>query len=317
MYTNTIDETTYIELMNNLKELNIEYKRLQKSNSYKYGLLINEIKVGLKSPKNICSLFKKIKDIYFWRRLCKKYPIASGVSKTYASKSNYFINDKIVIYTSVFGKYDFINEPIVKPNNCDYIVITDQIVSDTSVWKKRNFDDLIPNFNKLTNVEKNRYCKMFPHVLFSEYKYSIYIDGNIKVITDLTEFVNVSMENGIQFHKHKARDCVYQELVACKVLKKAKKEELKRFEVWLNKEEFPRNYGMAECNVIVRDHSNKVMQKIMTEWWCLFKNGNVKRDQLVLPYVLWKNGIDVCSVTQLGENVENNPAIRVVSHNQR
>ena len=52
---------------------------------------------------------------------------------------------------------------------------------------------------------------MHPDVLFEDYNYSIYIDGNIKVIGDLTAYINLISKAGIAVHRHGKRDCVYEE----------------------------------------------------------------------------------------------------------
>ena len=70
---------------------------------------------------------------------------------------------------------------------------------------------------------------------------------------------------------------------------------------------------MLECNLIVRDHDDAAMKKVMEMWWEEFCKRS-KRDQLSLPYVLFKNGIKVESVGVLGTNIFQNYALRVVKH---
>lgn len=48
-----------------------------------------------------------------------------------------------------------------------------------------------------------------------------------------------------------------------------------------------------ECNFIVRDHSSsKLCAEIVEDWWKVF-NWFAKRDQLSLPFVLYKRKIRV------------------------
>ena len=75
----------------------------------------------------------------------------------------------------------------------------------------------------------------------------------------------------------------------------------------------PRNYGLLQCNIIVREHNNPVCIKIMEAWWQLFSK-NAKRDQIYLPYVLYMNKIRIDDVVLLGNNVYMNSSFRVFIH---
>ena len=75
----------------------------------------------------------------------------------------------------------------------------------------------------------------------------------------------------------------------------------------------PHNYGLLQCNVIVREHHNEMCKKIMEEWWEEFLK-HPQRDQISLPYVLYKNKIPTNKISILGNNVYNNPSFRVILH---
>ena len=167
----------------------------------------------------------------------------------------------------------------------------------------------------MSNIDKNRFVKMFPNLFFKEYKYSIYVDGNVQILTDLTEYINkIDSEIGIGIHKHHLRDCVYDELIAITKMNKKNRVMAKEYKKKLDNNNMPKNYGLLQCNIIAREHSNKVCQKIMKEWWNEFESG-IKRDQVSLPYVLYRNNITVDSVGTLGNNVYNNPSFRIINHN--
>jgi len=79
-------------------------------------------------------------------------------------------------------------------------------------------------------------------------------------------------------------------------------------------ESFPFHYGMLEANVIVCDLKNKVAKKVMNDWWDDFVQKESYRDQLSLPYVLWKNHIIPEEIGTLGSNVYENYAINIEKH---
>ena len=310
--TNSDEEEKYSLVMDALKSENELYKKMMWSKSYKLGKILLDWLNGITSLKKLRKNIWNIDYSLRWRLLCKKFPIKK--ERIGINKAKYVSNKKFVVYTCIFGKYDYPREPLIVPNNCEYYIITDQSIPKKSKWKRIDVRNIIPEYDKLSNAERNRFCKMLPFFIFDA-DYSIYIDGNIKVITDLTEFINLLNSScGMALHKHKSRICVYDEIEACKILKKSSKSALELYKNKLKNESFPRNYGMLECNVIVRDHSNMEMQEIMKEWWNDFLNNEVKRDQLSLPYILWKRGISISEVCSLGNNVEYNHAIRVCGH---
>ena len=158
---------------------------------------------------------------------------------------------------------------------------------------------------------------MHPYELFDskEYRYSIYIDGNIQPITNISSFINQINQNiGISMHAHSIRNCIYEE---AEILKKLKKGNLKNIDQQIEKyknEEYPKQNGLAEANVIVSDLKNNNTINIFQEWWKEFLKSSSMRDQLSLPYVLWKNGYKIEDLTSLGKNVFDNPKIIIRKH---
>ena len=76
---------------------------------------------------------------------------------------------------------------------------------------------------------------------------------------------------------------------------------------------FPLHFGMREFSIIYRDHNNKECYDLMKEWW-EHVNKYTMRDQLSLPFILWKNGKKIDYIKCLGENWRWNPRFRVSEH---
>ena len=303
------NEKIYIELMEAIKKTNMDWLGLRQSRNYKVGMVLNKTFHDLKKIrlKNIVNNIKK------WNLgLKKEKKYKDKITKQNESKfSNYFSKERIAVYTCIFGNYDNILEPYFIPDNCDFYIFTDQKVEPNSAWKKV---ELVESVSKMTNVDKNRYIKMLPHIFFKEYKYSIYVDGNVQILTDLTEYINkINSTTGIGIHKHHLRDCVYEELSAITKMNKRNKIMAKKYMKKLEAEHMPKNYGLLQCNVIAREHNNELCRNIMESWWDEFKD-NIKRDQVSLPYVLYKNKINIDEIGTLGNNVYSNPSFRVISH---
>lgn len=303
-------EKVFEECMESMKYLNkmfLEYKN-ETSKTFGIGRVVNDI---------VRFRFHNIKNFiirnYRRKKIVRKNLQKKNLYNKVWEKSNYFSNEKIVIYTVIFGKYDAVYEPIFLPDNCEYIIVTDMEIAKNSKWKKYDLKKIEDLLEGLDSIEKNRILKMKPELLFPEYKYSVYIDGNIQIITDITEMIYKIPECGIAMHLHNHRDCIYEEIEVLKILKRETRENLDAHLKHILIEGMPHNYGLLECNVIVREHNNERCKKIMNDWWEEFLRYS-KRDQISFPYVLYKNGIKVEDVAVLGNNVRENYALRIYEH---
>lgn len=318
MFYDTVNEEYYINLMKAIKTLNYDYIELLSSDVYKKCVKRKEYKgllVELKA-QNIIDEYKKIYNYHKYKKMWKSSPYnINDINLGIEDKPNYFINDRIAIYTVIFGDYDIVREPFVIPDNCDFYIIKDQINDNESntVWKSISRDKYEKHISGLNNVEKNRFFKIHPHIIFPDYKYSIYIDGNIQPISDLTEFVNRISNYGMAFHRHSVRDCVYEEAETLKLFNIDKTQLIENQINCYIDNGMPKHYGLVECPVIAREHNKDICIRIMHEWWSEFLK-YTRRDQLSLPYVLYKNNVNPKDISLLGNNVNKNTAIRRHKH---
>lgn len=194
-----------------------------------------------------------------------------------------------VIYTCITGGYDNLIQPSCYNPDYDYICFTDNKdwieKGIIGVWQIRSLFE-----NKFSNALNNRWHKTHPRILFPEYDDSIYIDGNIDILTDSIFSQIERKKNPIVIPVHFARDCVYKEIATLGGSNKIKKEHLNAMKLFLKYGNFPKHYGLNENNLIYRKHNQKDVVAIMEEWWELILNV-APRDQLSLPYVLWTHNI--------------------------
>ena len=135
----------------------------------------------------------------------------------------------------------------------------------------------------------------------------------MQIFTDLTEYINDINSYGFITHLHSKRNCIYDECDAVIRGRKDKKENIQIYKKFLSEVGMPKGYGLLECNVLVRQHNNPQCIKIMEEWWKEFKN-EVKRDQLLLPYILYKSGIRINEIGLMGESILLNSSFRIQKH---
>ncbi|MCI9456828.1 MAG: DUF616 domain-containing protein [Oscillospiraceae bacterium] len=213
---------------------------------------------------------------------------------------------KVVVYTSIYGSYDLILEPLTVDSNCEYFIFTDQKVASNSVWKLAD-DSKMPKECD-TPAKKNRYVKMFPHKFF-DCDYSIYLDGNLQIVGHPSLLVQREIETcltGIEMHLAPRENCIYEEAKTVCHVGKINKSEMNQVLKMYKENGMPRHFGMCECNVIVRNHNNDNYQKIMENWWELYLQG-VKRDQLYFTYVIYKQGYQFSDIINFGASVNQNP----------
>ena len=295
-----------------IEKVNKDYLEIYQSQRYKLGDLLFEILNGAQNfdfKKSVSSLRLLTQGV----RL-QKYNTSK--QKRFIEYQNNYIAPKTAIYMALFGKYDKVLEPILVSEKCDYYIFTDQNIDKDSIWKKVDLSNEQNNYiKKMSNIEKNRFFKMLGYQYFSDYEFSVYIDSNLEIYGELSEFdVYVNTKTGIAMYNHSARECIYDEAQACIIMGKARKKDVK---VQMRKyydRGMPKDYGMCECNVIVRQTSNMICRKLMKEWWIEFNKSIVKRDQIVFPYILWKNGISINDIGCLGESVDRYGKFRKKMH---
>lgn len=200
---------------------------------------------------------------------------------------------KVAVYTCISGGYDNLNEPLFVSDKCDFYVITDNNINTSSKWKKIEIEKEVKEKYK-DDIMINRYYKMNPHLLFKNYDISIYIDGNITVVADVLPLaLQLPKKCFFGVHKHPDRKTISSEGRAVDYFNKVKNKMLlnKQLFKYYN-DGFDDSVELLEATVLVRKHNDPRCIKIMKRWWdeyCSFPT----RDQISLPYVIWKeNSID-------------------------
>lgn len=297
-----------------IKKINQDYLEIINSKEYKLGCSLANIGKGIKKV-NIHLLLQNMRLLLQGIRL-QKYNAKPQTHECRQVYSHYSPVGKTAIYTALFGGYDQISEPVIKDENCDYFIFTDQDICTTSDWKKLVLSDQEKSaIEHLTATEKNRYFKMIGYKRFSNYKYSIYLDANLEIYSELASLsAYTNNPFGLALYRHPTRDCIYNEAKACVILGKAKKKntraQMKKYQTL----GMPAHYGMCECNAIVRENANEKCFLLMNEWWQEFQKSAVKRDQLIFPYILWKHHIAINEIGCLGACIGNDGKFRVKSH---
>ena len=195
--------------------------------------------------------------------------------------------NKKVVYTCITGNYDRLTNPKYLTDGFDYICFTDNTAITSNIWEIR---PLPKETEGLSQVKKQRFVKINPHLLLSEYDISIWVDGNVTLKGDLNKFVKETIKPNCSVYvpKHPQRNCTYAEANAVVRMGKDKSDITKPQMERYKKEGFPEEYGLLQSNIMLRKHNNADCIKLMEDWFKELKNGS-HRDQLSFNYVSWKN----------------------------
>lgn len=221
------------------------------------------------------------------------------------------VRERIAVYTGIFGNYDEICRPQIHPSNIDYYFISDERPEQIQPFQWINAKEVIPS-DIVSPIKRNRYIKMHAHELFPQYQYSVYIDGNITLTADISDFVHHN-RSGISAFMLPWRDCVYYEALAVVNDKRAAAGDVCRQVKRYLKEGMPLHYGLPEMPVIAMEHTKRECIQVMETWWQEFVSG-AQRDQLSFMYAMWKNGLCLSDMTSLGGDVRQSSYLYKTKH---
>ena len=212
-------------------------------------------------------------------------------------------NAKILVYSAIAGSYDNPQEHTFINKEWDYRLYTDQDIDKKK--KKECLWDIVRIKNE-EGSDPNRTAKEYkilPHRFIRDYDYSIWIDGNIKIIgphLNRMFYDFLGSEKILGISQHPTRSSVGEEIDTCLKLKKDSAHKITTWKQTLENENFPDNQGLFEMNVIIRKHKDNNCMKIMEEWWKIIQQ-NSKRDQLSFSYAIWKSAKKVSTVAFVNE----------------
>lgn len=195
------------------------------------------------------------------------------------------MSKRFCIYTVITGGFDEVKQPLVIDDRFDYILFTDNVAEKfIGVWSVLPF-----KYNNNDKRIASRFPKILPELVLSDYEASLYIDGNIQILSKYVYDRCIEInEKGIEWAgiKH-SRKGLYSEINAIVGLGWVHDYAVIDWYKYLRKVGFPDDQGLYENNIIFRKHSKKVAN-VSNIWWEGIVNQNVKRDQFSLMYALWK-----------------------------
>jgi hypothetical protein len=216
----------------------------------------------------------------------------------------------INIYTACYGGYDNVIEPPLIPD-VRYTFFTSSADFPRLQKYSTRWDMVIDDSHKgMHSRMVAKWYKLHSHELFPE-ETSCWIDANMEIKYNYLDLLKY-MELGFAVHKHPSeRDCLYQEAGFCKTMEKYRELPVMEQAEAYRKEGMPGHYGLWACGNLFRE-DNELVRSINEAWW----EECVKwtyQDQISFPYVLWKSGECIDTIT---ENQYSGRYFRILAHNR-
>lgn len=200
---------------------------------------------------------------------------------------------KKVIYTALFGCYDYINSLPKLPENVSAICFTDNPDLDASGWEVRQVKaHTKPNL-------MNRKIKILAHKFLPEFNESLYVDASLLIKTDPTPLFEKYLEHHwLALPAHPFRETVRREAWECVICNKITGNvACAQLNEYIN-DGFPIDQkGLTANGIIIRRHLEEECVRLMTAWWQEFQYYPF-RDQLSLQYALWRTGTHALKIEE-------------------
>lgn len=192
-----------------------------------------------------------------------------------------------VVYTAITRDYDLLKSPPPQwRHQADFVAFLDAPQPD-SRWSFR------PIYRRFRDPCRNaKIHKILPHRYFPEAKYSLWVDGAVRITSTLAldQWADEYLKrHDLAVFKHRCRTCIYQEGAYCLHLGRDAPEVINCQMQKYFDEGYPAVNGLADCTILLRRHTKKIEQ--FNEMWYQEIKTHSRRDQLSFNYVARKIGL--------------------------
>tara|TARA_R110002167_G_scaffold166004_2_gene363052 strand:+ start:1539 stop:2249 length:711 start_codon:yes stop_codon:yes gene_type:complete len=197
---------------------------------------------------------------------------------------------KTAVITYLMGDEDVLLEPHYLNETWDLVCFTNRKDIKSETWNVVYVED---KENAMNNKRFANFFKFNPFTsLFSafnlNYDICITIDANVRIAKDLDKIVSFYCPTlfDMTLAVHPIRNCVMSESNAIVGEKKDTKEAVAQNINLFEKNGYPTNNGLYQTTIMIWKNT-LATQVLSSDFWKLYCNMS-ERDQILLPYVLWK-----------------------------
>jgi hypothetical protein len=191
----------------------------------------------------------------------------------------------LVVYTAIIGPYDDLRDPIVGAGACRYVCFTDQ------PFVSARWDVRPPAFADQDPRRCAKRHKIFPHLIFPGWEYSLWVDGQFRVVAPPETLIGRCLsDHDVALFRHPERDCVYHEGAVCSARRLDDPAKIRRHMAAYRAEGYPPHSGLVASGVILRRHTD-ACAALSDSWWPEIQRFDSRRDQLSFNHASRSTGV--------------------------
>jgi hypothetical protein len=214
-----------------------------------------------------------------YAKVCRLRSLASATERREA-----YATSSLAVYTAVTSGYD---EPQPVTGLAGLFVAYMDAVKTVAGWDTRQLRPHCDDANRNAKI-----YKVLSHRYFPEYKFSLWIDGSVRLNVSPTVLLEQFMKDfDLVVHAHPDRSCIYDEARVCARKRLDASTTIAAQMERYRREAYPRFAGLHENTVILRRHNHRT-QAFNELWWDEICRGS-RRDQLSSAYVARRVGLKV------------------------
>lgn len=192
---------------------------------------------------------------------------------------------KIAVYTVIVGLYD-----MIKPIKTEFLQDADFFLFSDIMGTNPGYKTIsISKTHEDSRVESRKY-KMLPNRYLPGYDYYLYLDGTMELLASPRKLVEKYLQDkNIAIFNHPYRKTLFEEFYYCYFWKPEIRKNMEEMMQFFLTEGVPEATPLTENGVILRRNTEET-RTLDGFWWNIFEKFPT-RDQLSLPYCLWKLGV--------------------------
>jgi len=202
---------------------------------------------------------------------------------------------KLALYTGLFGRHEPEYDPYGHLDNTYNFSSGNGIdrfyFTDLDMEGKIPYTVIKKELGHLSFVKRQRKIKIkIPDEIFDNYEYSLWLDCRPLLAIDPYVLLRLA-DTDFLIRSHDYRRCAYDEGKICVMQNRVSKLAVDRQLEHYRSQGFPTQNGLYHTGFMIRKHTKK-LKELMNSWWAEVREYS-HRDQISLPYVLWKHKFDV------------------------
>lgn len=190
-----------------------------------------------------------------------------------------------IVYTIILNDYDYIKDPLIIHPDWEYILITDNPNLKSDYWRIHVIDEK----DKYELLQRE--LKICPHKFFNEYNHIFYVDGSVHIQAFDPESLVENTKADLICKWHPINKNAYDEAAACVALNKGVDEEITKQIDSYKAQGLPESQQTYETGYMYRKTTPEMFS--FCDLWFKELEEHTKRDQISLPFVVWKYASDL------------------------